>query len=60
VKSSFKNALIASAAGCNRPNHPTRFGPRRSWMAAETLRSTHTAWATMNISTEDAEDLRAL
>src|ERR1043166_131271 len=52
VKSSFRNALTASAAGWSRPKMPTRFGPSLSWMEAETFRSTQTAYATINIITE--------
>ena len=29
---SFVNSLTTSAAGCNSPRGPTRFGPKRSWM----------------------------
>ena len=36
---SFIIILMASAKGCSRPNGPTTLGPRRSWIAASTLRS---------------------
>ena len=36
---SFITALIASAKGWSSPNGPTTFGPRRSCIAASTLRS---------------------
>ncbi len=37
--SSFRMFLIPSAMGCRSPKGPTRFGPRRSWIHAETRRS---------------------
>ena len=30
---------MASATGCRSPPGPTRFGPKRTWMKAQTLRS---------------------
>src|SRR5918992_3263838 len=36
---SLVNSLKTSAAGCKSPLGPTRFGPYRSWMYADTLRS---------------------
>ena len=37
---SFSNSFRPSARGCSRPNGPTTLGPRRSWIEAQTLRST--------------------
>ena len=37
---SFSISLRPSAKGCSRPNGPTTLGPRRSWIDAQTLRST--------------------
>ena len=39
---SFWISLIASATGCSRPNGPTRFGPRRTWMRPMIRRSSQT------------------
>src|SRR5215210_7771262 len=36
---SLLNSLKTSAAGCKSPRGPTRLGPKRSWMYADTLRS---------------------
>src|SRR5918998_801061 len=36
---SLVNSLKTSAAGCKSPRGPTRLGPYRSWMYADTLRS---------------------
>ena len=37
---SLSTSLRPSAKGCSRPNAPTTLGPRRSWIEAQTLRST--------------------
>ena len=37
---SFSSSFRPSAKGCSRPNGPTTLGPRRSWIEAQTLRST--------------------
>ena len=37
--SSLRMFLRPSAMGCSRPKGPTRLGPVRSWIHAETLRS---------------------
>ncbi len=37
---SLSSSFSPSARGCSRPNGPTTLGPRRSWMEAQTLRST--------------------
>ena len=36
---SFRNSLSPSAKVCSSPNGPTTLGPRRSCIAAQTLRS---------------------
>src|SRR5580658_7436446 len=38
--------LTPSASGCSRPKGPTRVGPQRFWMCAETFRSSQTLYAT--------------
>ena len=35
-----------SATGCSKPKGPTRVGPQRFWMCADTLRSNQTLYAT--------------
>src|SRR5215203_219710 len=47
---SFRRSLNTSANGCSRPSKPTRLGPLRSWMYAQTLRSIHTMNAADNTS----------
>ena len=37
---SFSTSFRPSAKGCSSPNGPTTLGPRRSWIDAQTLRST--------------------
>src|SRR5438874_5320754 len=39
---SLNTSLMTSANGCSNPSGPTRFGPSRSWMYAQTLRSIQT------------------
>ena len=39
---SLKRSLTVSASVCRRPSGPTRFGPMRSCMKAETFRSAYT------------------
>ena len=41
--SSFEMSLMPSASDWSSPNGPTRVGPRRSWMRADTLRSAQIA-----------------
>ena len=38
---SLSRSFRPSAKGCSRPNGPTTLGPRRSWIDAQTLRSTY-------------------
>ena len=38
--SSFMSSLMPSASHCRMPCGPTRFGPMRDWMRAQTRRST--------------------
>src|SRR5215210_6810699 len=47
---SFRRSLNTSANGCSTPSKPTRLGPLRSWMYAQTLRSIHTMNAADNTS----------
>jgi hypothetical protein len=44
--SSFRMFFTPSAAGCNRPAHPTRFGPWRFCIQALTFRSMRVSSAT--------------
>src|SRR5208282_3780398 len=46
VRSSLKINLAPSASGCSRPKGPTRVGPQRFWICADTLRSSQTLYAT--------------
>src|SRR5581483_7441885 len=41
--SSLLMSLMPSASDCSSPNGPTRVGPSRSWMRADTLRSAQMA-----------------
>src|SRR5258706_12801130 len=50
MMSSFWMNLRPSAIGCRSPHGPTRFGPRRYWMIAESLRSTHVRIETHSIN----------
>src|SRR5258706_6770247 len=50
MMSSFWMNLRPSAIGCRSPKGPTRFGPRRYWMIAESLRSTHVMIETHSIN----------
>ena len=45
MKSSLTINLIASAMGCSRPSGPTRLGPHRSCIHAESLRSSSTRYS---------------
>src|SRR6266446_5884946 len=38
--------LTPSASGCKSPKGPTRVGPQRFWIRADTLRSSQTLYAT--------------
>ncbi len=47
MRSSLQNSLMPSATGCSQPNRPpTRVGPSRSWIRAETFRSIQVKTAT--------------
>lgn len=39
ITTSFTNAFKPSANGCNKPQIPTTFGPRRRWILAIIFRS---------------------
>src|SRR5215467_3663435 len=52
VRSSLRMNFSPSANGCSNPNGPTRVGPHRFWMCAETLRSSQTLYATTVSSTK--------
>ena len=59
MMSSLQSSLMPSAGGCSQPNRPpTRVGPSRSWIRAETFRSSqmNTAAETMT----NANSKRAL
>src|SRR5438093_5931254 len=43
---------MPSASGCRRPRGPTRLGPWRSWIQAETRRSTQLMLATTVMTTK--------
>ena len=49
--SSLSISLMGSARACNRPQGPTRIGPRRACMKARTFRSKYTRKATRPDST---------
>jgi len=51
IQSSFVNILIISATTCREPNHPTRFGPKRSCQNPSNLRSTVISKAAVTITT---------
>src|SRR5688572_7420647 len=42
--SSFMKSFNPSATGCNKPNGPALFGPRRSWITAAIFLSAHVAY----------------
>ena len=50
MMSSFMMNLMPSAIGWNSPSGPTRFGPQRYWITADSRRSTQVMIATPTIS----------